>query len=372
MDALISKGRFQLGQGVLVTIFTIGLFFFSRFLFKNAFSFQYLQIDHLIAAIVFTLLILYIIFKGFEEYKAVNVYENHLKFKWLFGLIALPLDKNMIKQFGQSSIKNINYVYLKTEKYDLLFNENLIENIHEFIEQLREWRVKRKDNLPIGEISKVEKKIGGFALMIAGAFICFGILLGSYINPISFTDIKALTAVSGHLSKAPEVDKSTLRSPSTNVTFQLEEYPSIRFAVGNAGYEAINIDNLSQYKKGDNTTLLISKNDYSKKLIHNSEPTFNEKHFNWNEIQTFEVEIIQQKVLQLEEFNNEAVSLRQSNQKWGLVAIGLAIFVFWVGLKAFRYQIALCNWGTTLLLHLNASISCSSSMTNNIEQQNKQ
>lgn len=336
MDPIISKGRFQFGQVVLVTIFAIGLFFFSRFLFRNAFSFQYLQIDRLIAAIVFTLLFLYIIFKGFEEYKAVNIYETHLKVKWFFGLIALRLDKNMLRQFGQSSVKNINYIYLKTEKYDLLFNESLIENNIELIEQLGEWRIKRKDNLPVSEISKVEKKIGGFALMIAGAFMFVGILFGSYINPISTADFNVLTAVSGHLSKEPEVKKSTLRSPSTNVTFELKEYPSIRFEVGNPGYEAINLDNLAQYKKGDNTTLLVSKNDYSNKLIHNSEPTFNEKHFNWTKVQAYDVEIRQQKVLQLDEFNNEALSLKRSNQKWGLIAIGFAVFVFWSGLKAFR------------------------------------
>jgi hypothetical protein len=204
MDVIISKGRFQIRQGVLVTIFTIGLFFFSQFLFRNAFSFRYLQIDRLIAAIVFTILFLYIIFKGFEEYKAVSIYETHLKVKWLFGLIALRLDKNMLRQFGQSSIKNISYIYLKTEKYDLLFNENLVENNIELSEQLREWRIKRKDNLPISEISKVEKKTGGFALMIAGACMCVGILFSSYINPISTTDINVLTAVSGHLSKEPE------------------------------------------------------------------------------------------------------------------------------------------------------------------------
>jgi hypothetical protein len=217
-----------------------------------------------------------------------------------------------------------------------LFIESLIENNIQLIEQLREWRIKRKDNLPICEISKVEKKIGGFALMIAGAFMCFGILFGSYINPISATGINVLTAVSGHLSKEPEVDKSTLRSPSTNITFELEEYPSIRFEVGSPGYEAINLNNLSQYKKGDKTTLLISKNDFSKKLNHNSEPTFNEKHFNWTEVQVYDVEIRQQKVLPLDQFNNEAIALRHSNQKWGLVAIVLAVFVFWVGLKAFR------------------------------------
>ena len=133
MDIIISKGRFQLGQGVLVTLLTIGLSFLSRFLFQNAFSFQYLQIDRLIAAIVFALAFLYIIFKGFEEYKAVSIYENHLKVKWFFGLITLRLDKDILTQFGQSSVKNIEYIYLKTEKYDLLFNESLIENNLELI-----------------------------------------------------------------------------------------------------------------------------------------------------------------------------------------------------------------------------------------------
>ena len=225
---------------------------------------------------------------------------------------------------------------LKTEKYDLLFNESLIENNLELIEQLKEWRIKRKDNLPVTEISKVEMKIGGLALMIAGVFMCVGILFGSYINPISTTDADILTAVSGHLNKEPDIKNSTFRSPSTNVTFELEEYPSIRFEVGNPGYDAISLENLSGYKKGDNTTLLITKNDYSKKLNQDSEPTFNEKHFNWTRVQTYEVEIKQQKVLKLDRFNNEAVSLRHSNQKWGLIAIGLAVFVFWGGLKAFR------------------------------------
>jgi hypothetical protein len=81
---------------------------------------------------------------------------------------------------------------------------------------------------------------------------------------------------------------------------------------------------------------LITKNNYSKKITHNNDPTFNEKHFNWSQVQAYDIEIRQEKVLQLDEFNNAALSLRHSNQKWGLVAIGLAVFVFWGGLKAFR------------------------------------
>jgi hypothetical protein len=41
-------------------------------------------------------------------------------------------------------------------------------------------------------------------------------------------------------------------------------------------------------------------------------------------------------VLSLEEFNEEALDLKRSNQKWGIVAIGLAVFIFFTGLKTFR------------------------------------
>ncbi len=336
MDTIISKGRFQIGQGVLVTIFTIGLFFFSRFLFRNALSYQYLQIDRLITAMVFTLVFLYIIFKGFEEYKAVNIYESHLKIKWLFGLISIRLDKSVLNQFGQSSVKKSNYIYLKSDKFDILLNENLIENNYELIEQLREWHIKRRDNLPVSEVSKVEMKIGGIALMIAGAFMFAGIIFASYINPISTTDISLLSSVSGHLSKEPDIKRPAWRSSSKNVTFELQEYPLIRFEAGNPGYEAINLNALSQYKQGDNITMLVTENEYSKKLRQVNEPTFSEKHFNWEKVNVFDVEIKQQKILRLEQFNQEVLALRSSNQKWGIVAIGLAVFVFWGGLKAFR------------------------------------
>jgi hypothetical protein len=336
MDTIISKGRFQTGQGVLVIIITIGLFFFSQFLFRNAFSFQYLQIDHLIPAIVFTLVFLYIIFKGLEEYKAVNIYESHLKIKWLFGLISVRIDKSILNQFGQSSVKKSNYIYLKSDKFDILLNENVIENSYELIEQLREWQIKRRDNLPVSEISKVEMKIGGTALLIAGVFMFVGIVFASYINPKSTTDISSLSSVSGHLSKEPDIKRPSFRSSSKNVTFELQEYPSVHFEVGSPGYEAINLNGLSQYKQGDNITLLVTTNEVSKKLRQTNEPSFSEKHFNWSKVHAYDIEIRNQNVLKLEDHNQESLDLRKSNQNWGVVAIGLAVFVFLCGLKAFR------------------------------------
>lgn len=336
MDSIISKGRFRTGQGILRIAIITGLLFFSWFILQHAFSFKYLQIERLIAAIAFTFLFLYIIFKGLVEYKAVNIYENHLKVKWLYGLIAIQLDKDKLRLFGQTSSKNISSLYLRTEKYDLLFNKSFIENNLELIDQLREWRIKRKDNLHISDISKLEKKAGGFAVMIAGVIMFSGILYNSYINPISTTDIHDLTAISGHLSKEPEVDKPTFRSASPNVTFNLEEYPGFSFEIGTPGYKAINLNQVSKYKKGDETILYITKNDYLKKITHLTTATFTEKHFKWPEVTAYDIEIEQEKILRLDNFNKEALSLRKSNQMWGLVAIGLAVFLFWSGLKSVR------------------------------------
>ena len=172
--------------------------------------------------------------------------------------------------------------------------------------------------------------------MIAGAFMCAGVVFASYINPISTTDISILTPTSGHLSKEPEIKRPSFRSSSKNVTFELQEYPSIHFEVGSLGYEAINLNTLSQYKQGDNITLLVTKNEYSKKLTQVNEPTFSEKHFNWSDVHAYDIEINNQKVLGLEEFNREALDLRRNNKKWGIVAIVLTVFVFGAGLKAFR------------------------------------
>lgn len=339
MKVLISKGRFQAVRGLGAIVLTIVLFLFSMLSFQNAFSFQYLQIDRLLFAIALTLFFLYIFFKLFEEYKAVSIYETYLKIKWLFGLISLRLDKDMLTQFGKSSVNNINYIYLNTEKHHLLFNETVIENNFELVEQLREWRIKRKDNLRISETSSLENKIGGIVMMIFGVLLGVFGLFNSYFQPIETSDIKDLFAVSGHLSKKPNVKNSTLRSASTDVTFELEEYRGFRFQVGHPGYKAIKLSALSNYKKEDKITLLITKNNYSKKIARNSTPSFSEKHFNWARIQAYAIEIKEEKVLQLDEFNKEALKLRNSNQKWGFVVIGLSVLMFWYGLKIFRQQV---------------------------------
>ena len=224
MDVLISKGRFQIGQGILLVIFSIGSFFLLRFLYLNTLGYQYLQIDRLLMAIACTLVLTYfLIFKGFEEYKAVDIYAGHLKIKWVFGLISIRLDKNKLSQFGLSSVKDSNYVYVKTDQFVLWFNESLTENNSELIDQLREWRITRKDNQPVHEFSKLEKKIGGFALMITGVFMFGGILLLTYINPRPTTGNDDLTAVSGHLSRSPDVKKPSLRSSSSDIYFELKD-----------------------------------------------------------------------------------------------------------------------------------------------------
>jgi hypothetical protein len=336
MNAIISKGKFQIGYGVLILILSIGLFFFSRYLFQNAFAFQYLQIDRLIAAVVFTALFTYFILRGLADYKAVDVYEEYLKVKWFFGLIHLKLRPSDITQFGESSVKEAKYIYLRKGNRDILLNVDSTENDIELIEQLRAWRVKRKDNILISEVSKFEARVGNIILKIIGAILCFVVFYSSYFNVRPPIEQNSLIQVYGHLDSQPDIDYSTVKSPSTGVSFRLKEYPSFHFSVGEPGYNSMNITELKSYEAGTQATFWIEKMEYQKKIANKSNPGFSDKHFNWDRIDIYEANLNGRKVLELDKFNDEAGAIKTSNRKWGLLIVAVLAFVFFGGLKAIR------------------------------------
>jgi hypothetical protein len=336
MNAIISKGKFQIGYGVLILILAIGLFFFSRYLFQNAFAFQFLQIDRLIAAVVFTALFTYFILKGISDYKAVDVYKEYLKVRWLFGLIHLKLRPSDITQFGESSVKEAKYIYVRKGKRDILFNVDSTDNDIELIEQLRAWRVKRKDNIAISEVSKLEERLGNIISKIIGAILCFVVFYCSYINVRPPMEQSSLIPVYGQLNSQPDIDHSTVKSPSKGVAFRLKEYPSFRCSVGEPGYNSINLDELKSYEVGSQAIFWIEKMEYQKKIVNKSNPDFSDKYFNWDRIDVYEAHLNGRKVLELHKFNEEAVAIQASNRKWGLLIVAVLAFVFFGGLKAFR------------------------------------
>jgi hypothetical protein len=334
MDAMISKGRFNTGQGLLAIFLSAVLLLVSMYLFQNAFSFKYLQIDRLIIAIIFSLLFLYFLFKGFLQFKAVNVHEDHLMVRWFFGIIRLRFYKNDIELYGLTSMKDTRYTYIRKGRFYILFNETLTENNAALTEQLRNWAITRRDNISTGKVSKFEEKIGDLGMIIISILLCAG-LIYTYYHPVPSVDARNLTIASGHLSRPPSVKKPGLRSSTKHVVFNLKEYPSLNFEVNSLGFKAVNTDLLNACKEGDNVTLLITNTDYTQKLVQTAAPAFSEKHFNWPSVNTYAVGINNKNILRFDDFNAEVLHLQQSNRRWGWVLIGLSVIILFLGMRSY-------------------------------------
>lgn len=331
----ISKGQFNVGYGVFASAFIVGLIGLSYYLFDSAISAKFLQIDRLIAAIIFSLFFLYIIFKARQEFKAVDIFDNFLKIKWVWGLLHYKIQTSDIELFAESSKNKTKYLIIRTKKLDFLIQPKLTNNNLELIDQLRQWKVKRKDNIYFDEVSSIEKKFGGAFLMLLGVLL-FVFTISSYLKTYSLITENTLTTITGTLQSKADVKKQSLRSSSQYISFSIKEYPQYRFEIDGAGYEAVNIPDLDNYNQGSNATFKILKRDYNVKIINSVEPRYSEKHFNWTTINLYGVQLNSNSIMTPDDYNFQTRTLFDSNRKWGFLVLGISLFLFLGGLKAYR------------------------------------
>src|SRR5262245_9126767 len=140
--ALLSKGTIDAGY-VMLAALGVGLgITIDYILFRYAFFvFPYLQIAFLIAWIFFSVFLLYIIFvRGPKSAQTIDVHTDFLELRY-FGLFKYarvhPAD---ISHFGRVKKKNIEYILIRTSRYEVLLKEKFVQNSEELIDQLKQWR----------------------------------------------------------------------------------------------------------------------------------------------------------------------------------------------------------------------------------------
>jgi hypothetical protein len=329
MDKPISRGKFNAGHGLLLALLAVGLFFLSWYFFQLSFAYRYLQIDRFIAAIIFTSVFAYFLIKGLAGHKAVDIYRHHLKLKWLWGLISVKLYPSGITQFGVSYTK----ICLRKGRTDILLSIQHINNDVELIEQLSLWQVKRRDNMRFNEFSRLESRVANILMKIVAGVGCMAVFYKSCMDfhkPISYD---SLVKISGRLSKPPQIH-NTSKSGYKDIDLTLNEYPSIAFQIGKAGYNTMNIPGLGNYQPGTGATLWITKDAYQKKIAQTAAPRLGERHFNWSRVETFEVELNGNKVLELDKYNKEADEIAASNKRWAFPLILVFVVIFF----ALKYE----------------------------------
>lgn len=335
MNTIINKGRFDPERiwGIILGALVIGII--TGLLLDGSFSGKYYRLDNLVMAIAFFMLFGYFLFKSIRNYKAITIYENSLKVRWLFGLITATINKDDLTQFGRTILDKSDHIYIKTNNNDLLLEEKITENNELIIEQLRTWRIKRKDNIPINKFLGLKQKAYGVGMMAFSLLLLTGLFL-ALNSPPSITDETKFVTISGYLQSTPEIIKPRGRSSTKDVRFYLNQYGGIQFSASYIGYELINHNSLLEFRRGDSITLLITQNDYEKKISGIQEAGYWEKHSHWPTIGVYAVEIENKKLLSLQAYKTRLEDGRGIHPVKFIIIIAVCVGLFIWGIKEFR------------------------------------
>lgn len=333
--AVISKGKFNNRQWLLILILFAMMSVISFYIFQHAFAYRYVQVDVLVAATSLSLFFFFILLVTMQGFKAVDIFEDQLKVKWRFT--SRFINRSEIAAFGVTTRKQINYIILKTAGEDVVLPEPLINNHEELILQLQKWKIRRKFDLPITRHSRFENRGTGVILMIAGAFL-LGFTIKSIISPELSVDGGKLITLSGRLSMPPEIRSPNSRNSFGSLQLYLLEYPGINFHIDGVGFNSIPLKKLQGAGRGTPVELSISKHEYGVKIRKTEVPGYFENHYQWATIYTYSLTLNGEQLLTVDTYNESKHSLDNSNKKWSVLIAIVALSMFIYGYLLYRQR----------------------------------
>jgi hypothetical protein len=334
---IVSKGKFNNQQGLLVLILFAMMAVLSFYLFQHAFYFRYVQVDLLIGAISLSLFFLLILLISIQEFKAVNVYEDQIKINWLWGLLSRRIQKDDILLFSHTIKKNVDYLIIRTAKSDFILPEQMINNNTELVQQLMHWKIKRKNDIPIGRHSRIENKGVGVFFMALATFL-FGFTIKTVVTPDFPIEGDQLITVSGHLSMPPDIHTISQKNAAGYIQLYLTEYPGVSFHIDNNGYNIIDLNEMKKMGKGAAVEVSVPRHEYAIKILKTEQPGYFEKHYEWATIYTYGVSANDKQLYDVETYNESKQALHNSNKKWSLLIAAVAVLMFLYGLKLYGQQ----------------------------------
>jgi hypothetical protein len=337
---VLSKGKFNNQQGVLILILLTMMTVIACYLFRQAFLFHVVQLDVLLAAVSLSLLFLFILAATAQGFKAVDIYEEQIKIKRYWGLSTITIDKPAITVFAVTARRNINYIVIRTADKELVLPSQLLSNHEELVQQLQIWRVKRKTDLPFTRHSRLETRNAGVVLMTMGTFL-LGFTIKTLIFPIITIDGGKLIAVEGHLSMPPDVKHYTPGSAAGYIQLYLTEYPGINFRIDEMGCAMLDVQQVKDFTTGMAIELFIDKRDYSVKIKKTKETGYFGKNYEWANVVIYGITINEAPLYTPEGYNDSMHALNSGNKKWNFLIAMVAVVLFLYGLRIYRLHNAI-------------------------------
>lgn len=289
MDNLISKGRYQNYAGVMIAIATAFLALILWFFVKQALVSEYIQLYPILIAVFFVVLYLVFLFKKLEDIFTIDVYDNYLLHITHAGRKKNIIHFSHITQYGEIRFRSRNYIYLFYSGKHLLYPQADISNDMELLHQLRAWSIKKEDDILERDMPEKPKSFQEVLFNIALILICCGLINKAYIQQPFYFKQGDLTPISGHLSRMPQIHTS--KKNVTTVTFKLAQYPNLSFTIDDMGYKAMHTVGLHYVLYNTEARLWITNKDFHKYIIRDTSLNYVDKHFTFNKIPVYGVEL---------------------------------------------------------------------------------
>ena len=273
----------------MIAIATAFLALILWFFIKQGLASEYIQLYPILIAVFIVVLYLVFLFKKLEDIFTIDIYENHLLHITHAGRKKNRINLSDITQYGETKLNGSNYIYLFYSGKHLLYPLADISNDIELLHQLSVWSIKKIDGIRKKEMPETPHSFQDKLINIVLLLICCGLINKAYIQQPLYVEQDDLTPISGHLSRMPEIHTSK-RNVNT-VTFKLAQYPNLSFTVNDMGYKAMHTAGLHYVLHNTEARLWITNKDFHKYIIRDTSLNYVDKHFTFNKIAVYGVEL---------------------------------------------------------------------------------
>lgn len=316
---MTSKGHINQDKLIEWTIILLLLLAGHYGLYSLVSNPTFIQLDFAIILSVLFIVTVFIIRKGLNELKYLDIYEDKIVIKYFGSLFTKTIYFIDIISFNTFIKEKRNFLDFRTTNRNYRIDRNALNNGKELIDTFNRFSHKRDQTIN-QEITRQKIRQESRYLGIGGLLVLSFTLIG-FINPVKKIDSNELVQLNGNLLDEFKVYKPHLRNPGRFYTFKLNQFDKFEFRVNTAGYNSSDINFIEKNHRNDSVTIYIDRREFEIKIKQSTKPTFSESHFKWPTIEVYGLQVNNKKIFTPKDIN----SSQDESAKYSLIGIFIGV-----------------------------------------------
>lgn len=322
------KSKFPIGNGIILIIGFLGFSAAGYYLTSNALSDEYPQIAGLILGVFFFAFVLI----SLVAILSLNIYriiDDKLQILSIFGFIKSVVYLDQILSWNEVEKENQHMKWkdltLHLQSRNVKISSSSLKNYHQFKKVL----VKGKQRNEYAEIAWLKRNALQFAvgfMILGGLFYYWSFHV--YQNKSETYGTDEMEWVNSRIMNEVKIHKGSKNRRS--IKLKIADYPDFTFNLDGVAYSVTNKESfLEDLVEGDYVQILITKDQFHKKLTKEWKLDFWDKSVNYRFISIYGLRGNGKDYLTLTDFNQA----NQADGKLGFwLILAFATFIFGAGI----------------------------------------